>query len=282
MLRQSYNQDPYPNQARIEQLANQLGVGTKTVVNWFHNHRMRAKQHPNASGGSPARAQSPSTKAPLTPSSDRGSGSPDSQATPTVSKPRPDYGDESNQSVEQSQWIFPTYEPVPMRAKDGESLSPSTANNNNTIIDNKGKDGAAADNDNEQYDYMAATSSKESAGKSSSKGGGSRRKSTRPQWLYEGVQLDKGRVTSPDSDDPYTDKHNSIDGNHGNEATSLDLSIDKQEDTENSHAEMDNDKAESQQDDWQDNGNHGDGDKQTDVAMEETGDDDDSASEEWD
>jgi len=45
-LRQAYITDPYPNQAAIERLAANIGVGVKTVVNWFHNHRMRAKQQP--------------------------------------------------------------------------------------------------------------------------------------------------------------------------------------------------------------------------------------------
>jgi len=48
-LRQAYVADPYPNQASIDQLATDIGVGVKTVVNWFHNHRMRAKQQPAAS-----------------------------------------------------------------------------------------------------------------------------------------------------------------------------------------------------------------------------------------
>lgn len=51
-LRQAYAADPYPNQAAIERLAADVGVGVKTVVNWFHNHRMRAKQQTNLSSGS--------------------------------------------------------------------------------------------------------------------------------------------------------------------------------------------------------------------------------------
>lgn len=49
-LRRAYTADPYPNQAAIEQLASDIGVGVKTVVNWFHNHRMRAKQLPLNNG----------------------------------------------------------------------------------------------------------------------------------------------------------------------------------------------------------------------------------------
>jgi len=43
-LREAFQRDSYPNQTSLERLASELGVGTKTVVNWFHNHRMRAKQ----------------------------------------------------------------------------------------------------------------------------------------------------------------------------------------------------------------------------------------------
>jgi len=43
-LRDAFQRDSYPNQTTLERLASELGVGTKTVVNWFHNHRMRAKQ----------------------------------------------------------------------------------------------------------------------------------------------------------------------------------------------------------------------------------------------
>ena len=40
---QVYSKDPYPLHSTIEQLAGELDVGVKTVVNWFHNHRMRDK-----------------------------------------------------------------------------------------------------------------------------------------------------------------------------------------------------------------------------------------------
>ena len=51
-LRMAYNQDPYPNQSTIEALANELTVGVKTVINWFHNHRMRAKQQQHSGNSS--------------------------------------------------------------------------------------------------------------------------------------------------------------------------------------------------------------------------------------
>jgi len=43
-LRLAFNLDPYPNIATIEFLANELGLSSRTITNWFHNHRMRLKQ----------------------------------------------------------------------------------------------------------------------------------------------------------------------------------------------------------------------------------------------
>lgn len=187
VLRQAYQHDPYPNQASIEQLASQLGVGTKTVVNWFHNHRMRAKQH-HSNAPSPARA-SPVCRTPLTPSSDQCDSSMDSSISrkpqvSTASAPDEESSASRDGTEEKentgSQWIFPTYEPVPMVGHSSEkppSHSP-VANNNN-----KGE-----------------PSGEQLGG---NKGGGNRRKSARPQWLYEGRQLDRVRNSTPDSDDPY-------------------------------------------------------------------------------
>ena len=66
LLRQTYKSDPYPLHSTIEQLAATLEVGVKTVVNWFHNHRMRDKSRfvptntwdrPNDSSSSPQAQQ---------------------------------------------------------------------------------------------------------------------------------------------------------------------------------------------------------------------------------
>lgn len=43
-LRIAFHLDPYPNVATIEFLASELGLSTRTITNWFHNHRMRLKQ----------------------------------------------------------------------------------------------------------------------------------------------------------------------------------------------------------------------------------------------
>lgn len=43
-LRLAFALDPYPNVQTIEFLANELALSTRTITNWFHNHRMRLKQ----------------------------------------------------------------------------------------------------------------------------------------------------------------------------------------------------------------------------------------------
>lgn len=43
-LRLAFALDPYPNVATIEFLATELALSSRTITNWFHNHRMRLKQ----------------------------------------------------------------------------------------------------------------------------------------------------------------------------------------------------------------------------------------------
>ncbi|KFM68588.1 Homeobox protein cut, partial [Stegodyphus mimosarum] len=44
-LRLAFSLDPYPSTATIEFLASELNLSVRTITNWFHNHRMRMKQH---------------------------------------------------------------------------------------------------------------------------------------------------------------------------------------------------------------------------------------------
>ncbi|CAN8016990.1 unnamed protein product [Ixodes persulcatus] len=44
-LRLAFSMDPYPSTATIEFLAAELNLSVRTITNWFHNHRMRLKQH---------------------------------------------------------------------------------------------------------------------------------------------------------------------------------------------------------------------------------------------
>lgn len=54
-LKIAFTLDPYPNVQTIEFLANELELSTRTVTNWFHNHRMRSKQQV-LHGGQPIEA----------------------------------------------------------------------------------------------------------------------------------------------------------------------------------------------------------------------------------
>lgn len=54
-LKIAFSLDPYPNVQTIEFLANELELSTRTVTNWFHNHRMRSKQQV-LHGGQPVEA----------------------------------------------------------------------------------------------------------------------------------------------------------------------------------------------------------------------------------
>lgn len=61
-LKVAFALDPYPSQATIDFLAQELQLSNRTITNWFHNHRMRLKQHPVSSPGdtgSPSREQPP-------------------------------------------------------------------------------------------------------------------------------------------------------------------------------------------------------------------------------
>lgn len=50
-LRLAFALDPYPNLAAIEFLSQELQLSTRTITNWFHNHRMRLKQQPDSPDG---------------------------------------------------------------------------------------------------------------------------------------------------------------------------------------------------------------------------------------
>lgn len=57
-LRLAFALDPYPNVATIEFLASELGLSSRTITNWFHNHRMRLKQQvPHGMADVPPREQ---------------------------------------------------------------------------------------------------------------------------------------------------------------------------------------------------------------------------------
>lgn len=51
MLREAFHADPYPSTAAVDALALKMELSSKTVTNWFHNHRMRSKQQNREENG---------------------------------------------------------------------------------------------------------------------------------------------------------------------------------------------------------------------------------------
>lgn len=67
-LRLAFALDPYPNVQTIEFLANELNLSTRTITNWFHNHRMRLKQQvPHGQPSEPIPSRENQTGAPFDP-----------------------------------------------------------------------------------------------------------------------------------------------------------------------------------------------------------------------
>ena len=226
-LRQAYNRDPYPNQSTIEALAASLGVGVKTVINWFHNHRMRAKQQQHAnSPTTPYNEFSESVESKGDPNdensnhSDISSLSGENRETSTM--PNFPAGYQSNDS---SQWLFPQFEPIHHRLKkrqeisdqnhsdddlDGNMSSPHSAKDNPDDT----KDSESDDDDNNRNDDDSDTigdvgvddnsnldSSTEKVEKdvdlseekkqSVQHGGANKRKRSHPKYVSAGRHLDK-------------------------------------------------------------------------------------------
>lgn len=67
-LRLAFALDPYPNVATIEFLATELTLSTRTITNWFHNHRMRLKQQvPHGAPSEPVPSRENQSGAPFDP-----------------------------------------------------------------------------------------------------------------------------------------------------------------------------------------------------------------------
>lgn len=136
-LRQAYAQDPYPNQSTIETLAKSLNVGVKTVINWFHNHRMRAKQQHHAGGDMAIKSEPDESSN----QSDLSSMSGD--VTLVTSSGQIFHGGVTPTDV--NQWIFPHFEALAHKRK-----VPSVNIDNEE--DNKENNGGLEDEDGDEMD----------------------------------------------------------------------------------------------------------------------------------
>ena len=68
-LMKAFKYDPYPAVNQMEQLASKLGLQTRTVINWFHNHRMRIR-YKNTAAAAAAAANSTNNSSSLSMSSE--------------------------------------------------------------------------------------------------------------------------------------------------------------------------------------------------------------------
>lgn len=63
-LKLAFSLDPYPSTSVMEFLAQELNLSTRTITNWFHNHRMRLKQQQSNSLDCPAKEEISSSASP--------------------------------------------------------------------------------------------------------------------------------------------------------------------------------------------------------------------------
>ena len=242
MLRGSYNKDPYPSQGRIEELASTLHVGTKTIVNWFHNHRMRAKQVqglaspsmvPYPSHGSQFGGRSGGVGEQWEIGSNMSDHSSSASDTGSAQHLKGNY---RAMSPDNAQWMFPRFEPMSSAsgrhssdikpALDGASRRASgefVGDNGNEAEDLSVTKSRVGDSTRDvrasAQDYSTGSPALDMEGHSSSNGGvnvqsdvtshvpittttraidntgsqskSSRRKKSRPQWVFEGTQLER-------------------------------------------------------------------------------------------
>lgn len=218
-LRMAYNQDPYPNQNTIEALANELNVGVKTVINWFHNHRMRAKQQQHVGSGS----QSSPVDYAGTVKSENNEDTSDHSDVSSMSGETNPFLSNYPPSSESSQWLFPQFEPLSMQQKfksikasndneddgmgdedDSRSMSSNSSRRSNEsskkntkekpneeMGNEKGETVFKEDDEHSGGEQSEDMTQKESKASVNSQSGVNKRKRSNPQYMSEGRQLDK-------------------------------------------------------------------------------------------
>ncbi|XP_011422371.1 homeobox protein cut-like 1 isoform X4 [Magallana gigas] len=218
-LRMAYNQDPYPNQNTIEALANELNVGVKTVINWFHNHRMRAKQQQHVGSGS----QSSPVDYAGTVKSENNEDTSDHSDVSSMSGETNPFLSNYPPSSESSQWLFPQFEPLSMQKKfksikasndneddgmgdedDSRSMSSNSSRRSNEsskkntkekpneeMGNEKGETVFKEDDEHSGGEQSEDMTQKESKASVNSQSGVNKRKRSNPQYMSEGRQLDK-------------------------------------------------------------------------------------------
>ena len=177
----AYVTDPYPSQSKIEGLANELGVGVKTVVNWFHNHRMRSKQQSQHSS-SPLSVRDSSVVAQFSDwQVDDDSSSPPSNVSSSSDAnilQLPVSSQLSATHIDARQWAFSNFEQ--------NSQGPPDFMTALELCVKRRSGDDLADNT-----WKAAQSS---AARLRHRQSVNKRKRSRPQWVCEGRQLDRSQL----------------------------------------------------------------------------------------
>lgn len=260
-LRQAYNRDPYPNQNTIEALASSLGVGVKTVINWFHNHRMRAKQQQHAS--SPTTPFSEYSQSGLSKDESNDDNSNNSDIS-SMSDNKEGMGSLSFHSrfinADANQWMFPKFVPVNSGSKQGnlgsednndsekgdvlddDAMEDSTDAKDDSI---NAKDSDCDEEKDGDFDEQSDDSSYEKNEKESdlSKGqitsitqsGSNRRKRSHPQYVSAGRHLDR-TVHRLDNNKSDAENNNDVDLEKENTIDNID-DIKNENDTDIDHGE---------------------------------------------
>ena len=191
-LRLAYQQDPYPNQQTIECLANQLGVSPKTIINWFHNHRMRAKQQiPSSGSGTPVKSED-----------DAMSNHSDSMSVSSDNSYRQGPLSTGGGDGSTSQWMFPSFEPIRRSSTNSERSDPLA--NSDHFDSERFKstlEGEPVSSSEKELSLLIENNNlppkQPPAAAAVTK---SKRKSAKPQWSYEGTHLDKSRKNNEGDD----------------------------------------------------------------------------------
>ncbi|XP_062592211.1 homeobox protein cut-like 1 isoform X3 [Saccostrea cucullata] len=219
-LRMAYNHDPYPNQNTIEALASELNVGVKTVINWFHNHRMRAKQQQHVGSGS----QSSPVEYSNTVKSENNEDISDQSDASSMSGETNPFLSNFPANSENSQWLFPQFEPLSMQKAnfksikmemdneddgvgdddDSRSMSSNSSHQSNESSKNNAKEKKAEEASEEKGGNVFKEEEENSGGEQTedplqrenkmsgiSQSGVNKRKRSNPQYVSEGRQLDK-------------------------------------------------------------------------------------------
>ncbi|KAK7506056.1 hypothetical protein BaRGS_00002778 [Batillaria attramentaria] len=206
-LRAAYNQDPYPNQSTIESLASELGVGVKTVINWFHNHRMRAKQQHHSGATSDGSSDQGNTAVKSEPGdensnhSDISNMSGDTMCRDAVTAATA----AALRQTETNQWMFPQFEPVALLQR---KLSEEGGTDWDTKEGRSSPDDRLDEPDGSVGGGKAGSEPSASTSTSGESAGGpvppapvptsgvNKRKRSNPQRVYEGTQLDRTHTAS--------------------------------------------------------------------------------------